>query len=95
MSRFYALLSQQKGFAVLVDPDKQEEQQLDRLVATFEESPPDVILVGGSLVFRPVDDTITYLKKHTELPIYLFPGAFRSGRTTWRWPRPWPARCSD
>jgi phosphoglycerol geranylgeranyltransferase len=74
MSRFYALLSQQKGFAVLVDPDKQEEQQLDRLVATFEESPPDVILVGGSLVFRPVDDTITYLKKHTELPIYLFPG---------------------
>ena len=74
MSRFYESLSQQKGFAVLVDPDKQDEHQLGLLLKSFAESAPDVILVGGSLVFHPVDTTVKYLKKHTDIPVYLFPG---------------------
>ena len=74
MSRFYESISQQKGFAVLVDPDKQDEHQLGLLLESFAEGAPDVILVGGSLVFHPVDDTIGFLKNHTDIPVYLFPG---------------------
>ena len=74
MSRFYESISQHKGFAVLVDPDKQDKHQLELLLKSFAESAPDVILVGGSLVFHPVDDTIKFLKKHTDIPVYLFPG---------------------
>ena len=74
MSSFYKSISTKKGFAVLVDPDRQTEHQLDQLVHSFKKSPPDVILVGGSLVFKPVDQTVAYLKAHTEIPVYLFPG---------------------
>jgi putative glycerol-1-phosphate prenyltransferase len=74
MSRLYESISQRKGFAVLVDPDKQDEHQLDLLLESFAGSAPDVILVGGSLVFHPVDDTINYLKKYTDIPVFLFPG---------------------
>lgn len=74
MSRFFNNISERKGFAVLVDPDKQDTQQLDLLLEAFSENAPDVILVGGSLVFHPVDTTVAYLKKHTEIPVYLFPG---------------------
>jgi len=74
MSRFYESLSQRKGFAVLVDPDKLDAQQLGQLVSSFEGAAPDVILVGGSLVFHPVDETISFLKGHTDIPVYLFPG---------------------
>lgn len=74
MSRFYEKISQRKGFAVLVDPDKQDAEQLDHLLEGFEVSAPDLILVGGSLVFQPVEDAISHLKKHTDIPVYLFPG---------------------
>ena len=74
MSRFYESLSQRKGFAVLVDPDKQDAGQLAELAASFEGAAPDVILVGGSLVFHPVGDTISVLKERTDIPVYLFPG---------------------
>lgn len=74
MNSIYETISQRKGFAVLLDPDKQDVAQLDRLLGAFEKHVPDLILVGGSLVFHPVDETITYLKKHTDIPVYLFPG---------------------
>jgi putative glycerol-1-phosphate prenyltransferase len=74
MSRFYKSISQQKGFAVLVDPDKQDARQLEQLVAGFEGAAPDAILVGGSLVFHPVDDAVAFLKARTDIPVYLFPG---------------------
>ena len=74
MSSFYKSITTKKGFAILVDPDRQTDHQLDLLIHSFKKCPPDVILVGGSLVFQPVDHTVAYLKDHTEIPVYLFPG---------------------
>ncbi|MEX0988094.1 MAG: geranylgeranylglyceryl/heptaprenylglyceryl phosphate synthase [Bacteroidales bacterium] len=74
MSKFFKILSQGKGFAVLVDPDKHDFSSLDLLVSKFGGNGPDLILVGGSLLFNPIDDTIALLKARTKIPVYLFPG---------------------
>lgn len=74
MSKFYDAISQRKGFAVLVDPDKQSEQNLVELTELFAAHHPDAILVGGSLLMEPIADTVEFLKAHCEVPVYLFPG---------------------
>jgi len=63
-----------KLFAVLVDPDKHDEESLHTLAGLTNDSIVDYILVGGSLVSGSVDGTIHTLKEKTNLPILLFPG---------------------
>jgi phosphoglycerol geranylgeranyltransferase len=74
MSTIYSHTSKKKGFAVLIDPDKQDQLSLQKLVDRFKDSPPDLILVGGSLLFSPIEDTVSFLKDKSDLPVYLFPG---------------------
>ena len=63
-----------KGFAVLVDPDKQNDQSVSYLAELLNNYTPDVILVGGSLLFNPVEPVISNFKQHLNCPVYLFPG---------------------
>ena len=65
-----------KMFALLIDPDKQNEADLLRLAEKIN-SPtgPDIILVGGSLLFSNIDDTVATLKCNTQKPVVLFPGS--------------------
>jgi phosphoglycerol geranylgeranyltransferase len=35
---------------------------------------PDLILVGGSILYKPIDISITALKLGTKLPVFIFPG---------------------
>ena len=65
-----------KMFALLIDPDKQNEADLLRLTEKIN-SPtgPDIVLVGGSLLFSNIDDTIATLKRNTQKPVVLFPGS--------------------
>lgn len=65
-----------KMFALLVDPDKQNEADLLRLTEKIN-SPngPDIVLVGGSLLFGNIDDTVATLKRNTQKPVVLFPGS--------------------
>ncbi|MDA3821246.1 MAG: geranylgeranylglyceryl/heptaprenylglyceryl phosphate synthase [Bacteroidales bacterium] len=74
MSLIYSHTSNSKGFAVLIDPDKQNSESLQKLVDSFRLNAPDMILVGGSLLFNPIEDTVTFLKEKSNLPVYLFPG---------------------
>lgn len=74
MSRVKFNTNRKKGFAVLVDPDKQSEKSLEALCAIFQNYPPDLLLVGGSLLFNPIDPVIKKLKELSSLPVYLFPG---------------------
>ena len=62
-------------FALLIDPDKQSEADLLRLTDKIN-SPtgPDIVLVGGSLLFSNIDDTVATLKRNTQKPVVLFPG---------------------
>ncbi len=65
-----------KSFVMLIDPDKFEESQAEKLAqkASFEKI--DFLFVGGSLINgASMGDTIQTLKKYTSLPIIIFPGS--------------------
>ena len=76
MISFYEKLSNRgkKKFALLLDPDKQDNDSLEQLIDGINQFPPDLLLVGGSLLFEPIDITITSLKLGTKLPVFIFPG---------------------
>jgi putative glycerol-1-phosphate prenyltransferase len=73
---FYDIIKprQQKQFALLVDPDKYDDQALDNLIGHINRYPPDLLLVGGSILYKPIDLTITALKLNTNVPVFIFPG---------------------
>ena len=65
-----------KSFAVLIDPDKVDTDSLDNLIALGHEAKVDYWLVGGSLVVsNHLDEIVLHLKKHSLLPVILFPGS--------------------
>ncbi len=65
-----------KSFAVLVDPDKTELQQMDTLLALGEQAKIDYWFVGGSLVISSqLDELVRHIKKNTSIPVVLFPGS--------------------
>lgn len=65
-----------KSFAVLVDPDKTTLAQLDTLLSLGEKAKIDYWFVGGSLVIsNQLDELVQHFKKHTNIPVVLFPGS--------------------
>lgn len=70
------IANSRKMFALLIDPDKQNEADLLRLTEKIN-SPtgPDIVLVGGSLLFSNIDETVATLKRNTQKPVVLFPGS--------------------
>jgi phosphoglycerol geranylgeranyltransferase len=76
MRSFYEQLSDRsrKRIALLVDPDGYDTDGLNELIGYINMNPPDLLLVGGSLLFNPIEITITALKLGTSLPVFLFPG---------------------
>lgn len=69
------LNSKAKKFILLIDPDKHNNQSLERISKIIEESATDFIFIGGSLVSDRIDNAIEILKSHTSLPVILFPGS--------------------
>ena len=76
MRSFYDQLKDRtkKRFALLVDPDKYDDNALENLIVHINQDPPDLVLVGGSILYKPIDITITALKLGTKLPVFIFPG---------------------
>ncbi|KIC96127.1 geranylgeranylglyceryl/heptaprenylglyceryl phosphate synthase [Flavihumibacter solisilvae] len=66
----------QKSFAVLVDPDKVQPDQLESLVRHAIDSRVDYFLVGGSLVIsNHLDECILAIREQCDIPVILFPGS--------------------
>ncbi len=76
MNSFYEQLHDRsrKRFALLVDPDKYDDRSLDELIRHLNQDPPDLLLVGSSILFDPIEITITALKLGTRIPVFIFPG---------------------
>jgi len=76
MNCFYEQLKDRsrKRIALLIDPDGYDNESLEELIGLINLYPPDLLLVGGSLLFNPIDITITALKLGTSLPVFIFPG---------------------
>lgn len=66
----------EKRFAVLIDPDKTSEAQLDKLLDLSIVAGTDLFLIGGSLLMRNQLETyIRRIKSACDIPVTLFPGS--------------------
>ena len=76
MKTFYQELKDRskKRIALLVDPDGYDNDSLEELIGFINLFPPDLLLVGGSILFKPIEITITELKLGCRLPVFIFPG---------------------
>src|SRR5512145_2422611 len=63
-----------RSVGLLIDPDKFGNDALINLLRVAEESKADYILVGGSLSFVSVGTIINEVRKHSTIPVILFPG---------------------
>jgi putative glycerol-1-phosphate prenyltransferase len=64
-----------KLLAILLDPDKLNCTEIEKLCSKINSSPATHIFVGGSIVENGKTELIVIeLKKHISLPIVLFPG---------------------
>lgn len=61
----------------LLDPEKNEETEVEKIVSIVNEAKSDGIMVGGSTGTdgKSVDDLIVTLKKLTKKPVILFPSS--------------------
>ncbi|MBN1417029.1 MAG: geranylgeranylglyceryl/heptaprenylglyceryl phosphate synthase [Bacteroidales bacterium] len=69
------LSSLAKKFALLIDPDNQTENSLVKILSFANTTGIDFIMVGGSLVSNPIDQTVEIIKNTTTIPVVLFPGS--------------------
>ena len=67
--------NKKRKIAVLIDPDKHTENSVLSTLNICKECGVDFILVGGSLVSKPIDEFIISLKKICDIPVILFPGS--------------------
>jgi putative glycerol-1-phosphate prenyltransferase len=65
-----------KSFAVLIDPDKVDNEKIEQLAALGTDAKVDYFFVGGSLVISShLDECIRQLKAACDIPVVLFPGS--------------------
>ncbi len=62
-------------FALLVDPETHTPATIRALFGATGRRPADLVLVGGSLVSRPVEPVLRAVREMTEVPVVLFPGS--------------------
>ncbi|MFM2207357.1 MAG: hypothetical protein RL213_1332 [Bacteroidota bacterium] len=70
-----AVTTGRKLFALLIDPDRNDETSLRSNAALARQAGADVLLVGSSILLeKGVDECLRTLKSCCDLPVLLFPG---------------------
>lgn len=65
-----------KSFAVLIDPDKVNAENMDQLISLAVDAKVDYFLVGGSLVISSyLDECLQLIKAQCNIPTIIFPGS--------------------
>lgn len=73
-----AKAADRKQFVVLIDPDQLQLKDIMPLVDLAEKAQVDSFFIGGSLVVNDaLDDLIHGIKRHSSIPVVLFPGSSR------------------
>jgi putative glycerol-1-phosphate prenyltransferase len=67
--------SEGKKISILIDPDKQNPEQLKRLIEAAEKAKIDFFTVGGSLISVSPEETVETVKNNSDIPVILFPGS--------------------
>lgn len=74
LTQWESAVGRRKMIAVLIDPDKFSEQS--ELLKAVILHPPDIILVGGSLItVGNVEACVNLIRSYVDIPIVLFPGS--------------------
>jgi heptaprenylglyceryl phosphate synthase len=70
----HAQQQQQTLLAILIDPDREED--IDKRLEVLELTPPDMLLIGSSLLMSNNFDAVCQRIKRQlpQIPLYLFPG---------------------
>ena len=64
-----------KLFAILIDPDKQNNEELSSIINKANNNKVDFFFVGGSLLTNDsLNSCISNIKKNSNIPVVLFPG---------------------
>ena len=64
-----------KSFALLIDPDNQNKNQLKSIIEKAEKANTDFFFVGGSLLtFDSLELCLKTIKETSNIPVILFPG---------------------
>ncbi len=63
-----------KSIALLLDPDKAKGDSLASILENANNCYTDYIFAGGSLTFNSIDNLIDEIRKHSSIPVVLFPG---------------------
>lgn len=64
-----------KLLAILIDPDKCNQEQLSNLSNYAQQGWIHLFLIGGSLLFKDqVKEIVDFLKQHCSVPVIIFPG---------------------
>lgn len=64
------------GLAILIDPDKTSGREIQHLTSQTNQDKVDFFFVGGSHITKGnIDETISSLKTHSNIPVILFPGS--------------------
>ncbi len=64
-----------KIFALLIDPENHTPESIRSFFGKMGGDAADLVLVGGSLVSRPVDPVLRALREVVSVPVVLFPGS--------------------
>lgn len=65
-----------KRIAILIDPEKTNTDDIEKIAAVTHDDQPDFFFVGGSTASgSDVDAVVRSLKRHANVPVALFPGA--------------------
>jgi len=75
MNCYQYISSPGRKFALLIDPESMSVHSIIATIYAANESGVKMILVGGSLLTDKIDNAIEIIKKHTDLPVILFPGS--------------------
>ncbi|HQH22861.1 MAG TPA: geranylgeranylglyceryl/heptaprenylglyceryl phosphate synthase [Bacteroidales bacterium] len=62
------------SLALLLDPDKTHDDELENILGLAERHRVDYIMTGGSITFRSIDKLINSIKEKCSIPVVLFPG---------------------
>ena len=72
-----AKVKDEKLLAILLDPDKTSLEEIPSISKRIEKLKANFIFVGGNLVENgKIDFFVKTLKKHTQIPVVLFPGDY-------------------
>lgn len=64
-----------KQFAVLIDPDKVNPEELERTIDLAQQAKVDLFFIGGSLIMNDqLDYCVKRIKAQCDIPVLLFPG---------------------